>query len=102
MLQIGQCLVEFSFSEFKPAQGVEICAVIRICLERELYHLLGFIEGHIVLGPHVGEIVVSVSGVTRIERDRFSKKVRRLIKKPGLLSGGAKLEVKSRVRDFGA
>src|SRR2546421_12409324 len=102
MLQIGQCLIEFSLSEFKPAQGVEICAVIRTCLERELYHLLGFIEVHIVLGPHVGEIIVRIRGIAWIDRDRFSKKVRRLIKKAGLLSRCAIIEIKTRVRYLGA
>src|SRR5437879_11860597 len=102
MHEIGQCLVEFTLPELEPSQGVDVCAMVWAGVLSQLYHLLSFIQMPVVVGPHVGQIIVSISGIGRIDRNRFSKEVSCFIVKTGLLRGRAVVEIKSRVCNFGA
>src|SRR5437870_12382883 len=97
MQEIGQCLVEFTLPELEPSQGVDVCAIVWVGLQSQLYHLLSFIQMRVVLGPHVVQIIVSIGGIGRIDRNRFSKEVSCLIVKTGLISSRAIADIKSRV-----
>src|ERR1700730_5080508 len=56
----------------------------------------------VLLDPHVGQVIISVSGVSRINGYGFFKKIRRFVVKTGLFCGRAIVEIKSGVGNLGA
>ena len=67
--QIGQCLIKFPFSKFHPTKAVQIRRVVWFALEGAPDHGLSFIEIHIVIRPHVAQVVACLCRISGIERN---------------------------------
>ena len=53
-----------------------------------------------MLRPHEPDVIVGFRRIGRIERDRFSEEVGRLVVKAGLVRGGAVIKIEPRVQHF--
>src|SRR6266487_6253406 len=92
--QIGQGLIKFAFSKFHPTKAVQIGGVVWFALEGAPDHGLSFIEIHIVIRPHVAQIVACLCRISWIERNRLAKQISRFFVQTSLLGRRSVIEVK--------
>ena len=67
--QIAERLIKFALAKFNPTEAVQIRGVVGFFLHRALNHGFSFIKVHVVVCPHVTEIIASLCRIGRIERD---------------------------------
>ena len=67
--QIVQSLVKFTLPELYPTETIEVRGIIWFHLDRAFNHRFGLIQVHVVIGPHIAEIIAGFRRVRRIERD---------------------------------
>ena len=67
--QIGQGLIKFALPKLNPAKAVQVRAVVGFDLQRAPDRLLGFIQVHVVIGPHVAQVIIGFRRVGGIECD---------------------------------
>ncbi len=67
--QIAKRLIKFALAKFNPTEAVQIRGVVGFFLQREPDHGFRFIKVHVVVCPHVTEIIASLCRIGRIERD---------------------------------
>src|SRR5438132_5127158 len=58
--QIAERLIKFALAKFNPTEAVQIRGVVGFFLHRALNHGFSFIKVHVVVCPHVTEIIASL------------------------------------------
>ena len=95
--QIGQRLIKFALSKLHPTEAIQIRGVVWFLLERAFNHCLSFIKIHVVIRPHVTQVIARLCRIGWIERDRLVKQLSRFVVQPSLLGRSSIVEVKLRI-----
>src|SRR3954469_22175532 len=82
----------------KPAETVEVSAILWIRGQSPFDIVFGLVQMRVLVSPHEAEIIVSLSGLRRVELDGLLKKLSCFVVEAGAFGGCAVFEEETIVR----
>ena len=96
-LQVVQSSIKLTLSKFHPAEAIQIRGIIRFAFQGASDHQFRLVQVHVVICPHVAQVIACLGRVRRVERNRFTKQIRRFVVQARLFGTRSIIEVKLRV-----